>query len=123
MLENYTITRNRQAPHRARPPAGSTLGGVRWNDGGRTGARRGDEVFMNQTERAGTPTAAIATIAGGAVLAVASFLPWAQVSGQGESVIAAGIDGSDGYLTLAAGILAALSGVLMLLRGPRKILA
>src|SRR5262245_48836359 len=78
---------------------------------------------MSQTERAGAQTAGIVAIVGGALLAVASFLPWAEVSGQGASVTANGIDGSDGYLTLGAGIFAVLVGVVMLMRGARRILA
>ena len=78
---------------------------------------------MSQTERAGARTAGIVAIVGGALLAVASFLPWAEVSGQGASVTANGIDGSDGYITLGAGIFAVLVGVVMLMRGARRILA
>jgi hypothetical protein len=78
---------------------------------------------MSQTERAGAQTAGIVAIVGGALLAVASFLPWAEVSGQGASVTANGIDGSDGYLTLGAGIVAVLVGVVTLMRGARRILA
>ena len=78
---------------------------------------------MSQTERAAARTAGIVAIGGGALLALASFLPWAEVSGQGASVTAKGIDGSDGYLTLGAGVVAVLIGVVLLMRGSRRILA
>ena len=45
----------------------------------------------------------ILAIIGGALLAVGSFFPWAEVSGGGTSVTAQGIDDSYGYFTLAAG--------------------
>jgi hypothetical protein len=76
---------------------------------------------MSQTERR-TPTAGIVAIVGGALLAVGSFLPWAEVSGSGESVTAKGLDGSDGYITLAAGLIAVVTGLLML-RGTRRAVA
>ena len=78
---------------------------------------------MSRTQRAAAPTAGIVAIVGGALLALASFLPWAEVSGQGASVTAKGIDGSDGYLTLGAGVVAVLIGVVLLMRGSRRILA
>jgi Tryptophan-associated transmembrane protein (Trp_oprn_chp) len=77
---------------------------------------------MRQRERRAAPTAAIVTIVGGVLLAVASFLPWAKVSGSGASVTAKGLDGSDGYITLAAGLIAVVAG-LVLLRATRRVLA
>jgi len=77
---------------------------------------------MSQRERRAAPTAAIVTIVGGVLLAVASFLPWAKVSGSGASVTAKGLDGSDGYITLAAGLIAVVAG-LVLLRATRRVLA
>ena len=77
---------------------------------------------MGQTERRGAPTAGIVAMVGGALLAVASFLPWAEVSGQGASVTAKGLDGSDGYITLAAGLVAVVTGIVML-RGTRRMVA
>jgi len=59
------------------------------------------------------PIGAILAIVGGALLAVGSFLAWATVSGGGVSVTAKGIDGSDGYVTLVAGIIALGVGVAM----------
>jgi hypothetical protein len=69
-----------------------------------------------------TPVGAIVAIAGGALLGVGSFLAWAEVSGGGTSVTANGVDGSDGYITLGAGIVAVVVGVL-LLRQARRALA
>lgn len=69
---------------------------------------------MSQTERRGAPTAGIVSIVGGVLLAVGSFLPWAEVSGSGASVTAKGLDGSDGYITLAAGLVAVVAGLVML---------
>jgi hypothetical protein len=77
---------------------------------------------MSQTERRGAPTAGIVAIVGGALLALGSFLPWAEVSGSGASVTAKGLDGSDGYITLAAGLVAVVTGLVML-RGMRKVVA
>lgn len=77
---------------------------------------------MSQTERRGAPTAAIVAIVGGALLAVGSFLPWAEVSGSGASVTAKGLDGSDGYITLAAGLVAVVVGLVML-RGTKQAVA
>jgi hypothetical protein len=77
---------------------------------------------MSQTEQRGAPTAAIVAIVGGALLAVGSFLPWAEVSGSGASVTAKGLDGSDGYITLAAGLVAVVTGIVMV-RGTRRVVA
>jgi hypothetical protein len=82
----------------------------------------GDGGIMSQTEHAAARTGIVA-IVGGALLALASFLPWAEVSGEGASVTAKGIDGSDGYLTLGAGVVAVLIGVVLVMRGSRRILA
>ena len=64
----------------------------------------------------------ILAITGGALLAVGSFLPWAEVSGGGTSVTAQGIDDSYGYFTLAAGSFALVVGVVMT-RGAQRELA
>ena len=68
------------------------------------------------------PIGAVLAIAGVALLAIGSFLAWAEVSGGGTSVSAKGIDGTDGYLTLGAGIVALLVGI-VLLRQPKRALA
>jgi hypothetical protein len=69
---------------------------------------------MSQTEHRGAPIAGIVAMVGGALLALGSFLPWAEVSGSGASVTAKGLDGSDGYITLAAGLIAVVGGLVML---------
>jgi hypothetical protein len=65
---------------------------------------------------------AILAIVGGALLAIGSFLAWAEVSGGGTSVTAQGIDDSYGYFTLAAGGFALVVGIVMA-RGARRELA
>jgi len=78
---------------------------------------------MNHTETASrAPLAGILAIAGGALLAVGSFLAWAEVSGQGQSVTASGMDGSDGYVTLVAGLVAIVAGI-VLSRANKRLLA
>jgi hypothetical protein len=67
------------------------------------------------------PVGPILAIAGGALLAIGSFLAWAEVSGGGTSVTAKGIDGSDGYITLGAGVVALLVGVLLLRQAKRAL--
>ena len=68
------------------------------------------------------PVGAILAMVGGVLLAVGSFLAWAEVSGGGTSVTAKGVDGSDGYITLAAGAVALLVGIAMT-RQARRTLA
>ena len=66
---------------------------------------------MSYTETAPrAPLAGILGIVGGALMAVGSFLAWAEVSGGGTSVTAKGVDGSDGYITLVAGLVAVVLG-------------
>jgi hypothetical protein len=77
---------------------------------------------MSQSQRRGESTAGIVAIVGGGLLAVGSFLPWAEVSGSGASVTAKGLDGSDGYITLAAGLIAVVTGLLMV-RATRRVVA
>lgn len=78
---------------------------------------------MNHTESSTrAPLGGILAIVGGALLAVGSFLAWAEVGGGGTSVTAKGIDGSDGYLTLAAGLVALLVGIVMMW-GTKRVLA
>jgi hypothetical protein len=67
------------------------------------------------------PVAAILAIVGGALLAIGSFLAWASVSGGGTSVTAKGTDGSDGYITLVAGIVVIACGVLLMRVGKKAI--
>lgn len=68
------------------------------------------------------PIGAILAVVGGALLAIGSFLSWASVSGGGTSVSAKGVDGSDGYITLIAGIVALGAGVAMM-RQAKRVLA
>ena len=76
-----------------------------------------------QTEaRRGVPIGAVLAVVGGALLVIGSFLSWAEVSGGGVSVSAKGIDGSDGYITVVAGLVALAVGVAAL-RMPRRPLA
>jgi hypothetical protein len=63
----------------------------------------------------------ILAIIGGALLAVGSFLPWAEVSWGGTSVMQ-GLDDSYGYFTLAAGSFALVVGIVMR-RGAKRELA
>lgn len=69
-----------------------------------------------------TPVAGILGVVGGALLALGSFLTWAEVTGGGTSVTAKGVDGSDGYITLFAGLVAVVAGIMMA-RGTRRVLA
>ena len=69
---------------------------------------------MDHTENVTrTPVAGILEIVGGALMALGSFLAWAEVSGGGRSVTAKGLDGSDGYITLGAGLVAVVAGIVM----------
>jgi hypothetical protein len=67
---------------------------------------------MEQSGGSRAPIGAILAIAGGALLVVGSFLPWAEVSGGGTSVTANGVDGSDGYVTVVAGLVALGAGIM-----------
>jgi hypothetical protein len=69
-----------------------------------------------------TPVAGILGIVGGALMALGSFLAWAEVSGGGTSVTAKGVDGSDGYITLGAGLVALVAGIVMAME-TRRVLA
>jgi hypothetical protein len=78
---------------------------------------------MDQTEGSTrAPVGAVLAIVGGALMAIGSFLAWAEVSGGGTSVTAKGVDGSDGYITLVAGAVALLLGIAMT-RQARRMLA
>lgn len=78
---------------------------------------------MDHTENVTrTPFAGILGIVGGALMALGSFLAWAEVSGGGRSVTAKGLDGSDGYITLGAGLVAVVAGIVMAIE-TRRVLA
>jgi hypothetical protein len=66
---------------------------------------------------------AILAIVGGALLAIGSFLAWAEVAGGGTSVTERGIEGSHGAVTLAAGAAALLVGISMTRRAERMLAA
>ena len=79
--------------------------------------------LMDHTENlTRTPVAGILGIVGGALMALGSFLAWAEVSGGGTSVTAKGVNGSDGYVTLVAGLVALVAGILMA-KGTKRVLA
>jgi hypothetical protein len=83
----------------------------------------GSEARMNQTDNVtSTPVAGILGLVGGALMALGSFLAWAEVAGGGTSVIAKGVDGSDGYITLVAGLVAVVAGIVMA-TGTSRVLA
>ena len=62
------------------------------------------------------PIGPVLAIVGGALLAIGSFLTWATVSGAGTEVSAKGMDGSDGVVTLVAGLVALACGVIAMRR-------
>lgn len=68
-----------------------------------------------------TPIGPILAIVGGALLAIGSFLSWATVSGTGTDVSATGMDGSDGVITLVAGLAALACGVIAMKAGRRAL--
>jgi hypothetical protein len=79
---------------------------------------------MNHTDSVtSTPVTGIIGLVGGALMALGSFLAWAEVSGGGTSVTAKGVDGSDGYITLVAGLVAVVAGGVVIARGTRRVLA
>ena len=75
------------------------------------------------TGRPSAPMAAILAIVGGALLAIGSFLTWAEVSGGGTSVTATGIDGSDGWITLVCGSVVLVAGLTFLRTGGKRAIA
>lgn len=67
------------------------------------------------------PIGPILAIVGGALLAIGSFLAWVTLSGGGLSETASGIDGSDGYITLVAGVVAIATGGAAMRAGRRAL--
>ncbi len=70
-------------------------------------------------------TASILAIAGGAVMALGSFLDWVKVSVAGfeGTPPTKGTDGSDGWVTLVAGLALAVCGLVWLAGAARRALA
>jgi hypothetical protein len=68
-----------------------------------------------------TPIGAILMILGGVIAAVGSFMTWANVTVSDVSASAKGTDGSDGYITLVAGIVLVLLGAVALRAGKRPL--
>ncbi|HET7929572.1 MAG TPA: hypothetical protein VFM40_08485 [Actinomycetota bacterium] len=93
-----------------------------WKDGRRPDLAEIGGPMEHTGSATHTPVAGILGVVGGALLAVGSFLTWAEVTGGGTSVTAKGVDGSDGYITLIAGVVAVVAGVMMA-RGTRRVLA
>ena len=79
--------------------------------------------MQESTAGRSTPIAAILAIAGGALLAIGSFLAWAEVSGSGTSVTASGTDGTDGWITFASGLVVLAVGAILLRGSGRRALA
>jgi hypothetical protein len=67
-----------------------------------------------------TPIGAILAIAGGALLVIGSFLSWAEISGGGQSQSVTGIDATDGWVTLVAGLVAIAAGIAALRQARRS---
>jgi hypothetical protein len=67
------------------------------------------------------PIGAILMILGGVIAAVGSFMTWANVTVSDVSASAKGTDGSDGYITLVAGIVLVLLGAVALRAGKRPL--
>ena len=67
------------------------------------------------------PIGVILMFVGGALLAIGSFLPWAQVTGGGTSVTAKGVDGSDGWITMVAGLVLIVCGAASMKAGKRAL--
>ena len=76
---------------------------------------------MEQTGTSRAPIGAILAIAGGALLVVGSFLPWVTLTQGGVSESATGIDGSDGYVTVVAGLVALGAGIMMMRQTKRAL--
>lgn len=76
---------------------------------------------MQETGSRSMPIGPVLAIVGGALLAIGSFLSWATVSGAGTEVSAKGVDGTDGYVTLVAGVVALAVGLAAMKAGRRAL--
>ncbi len=61
-------------------------------------------------------------IVGGSLAGLGSFLAWAKLEAGPDSATAKGVDGSDGYVTLVAGLVIVVCGLVSVAR-PRRSLA
>lgn len=66
--------------------------------------------------KAPTPVGGVVALVGGALLVIGSFQEWAEVSGTGTRVAATGTEGTDGWITLVAGVLVLAAGASMMRR-------
>ena len=57
------------------------------------------------------PIGAILAIVGGALLVIGSFLSWAEFSGAGQSEVVSGVDMTDGWVTVVAGLVIVAVGI------------
>jgi hypothetical protein len=57
------------------------------------------------------PLGAILAIVGGALLVIGSFLSWAEFSGAGQSEVVSGVDMTDGWVTVVAGLVIVAVGI------------
>jgi hypothetical protein len=60
------------------------------------------------------PIAAMLAIIGGVLLALGSFFAWAEAGGGGTNVTLRGFDRLDGYITLVTGVIALISGLVVI---------
>lgn len=67
------------------------------------------------------PIGSVLAIVGGALLVVGSFLVWVSLSGGGFSESTTGVDGSDGWITFVAGLVAIAAGFLAIRSGRRAL--
>ncbi|HEX5950602.1 MAG TPA: hypothetical protein VFZ96_06335 [Actinomycetota bacterium] len=80
-------------------------------------SRPREEGSEQPTETDGpTPLGGILSLVGGALLVVGSFLDWAAASGAGTSVSATGTEGTEGWITLVAGVLVLAAGAAIVRR-------
>lgn len=74
-------------------------------------------MAMRPTTTKPNQTPALLTMGSGAVLALASFLPWAKVSVHvftvNQSASTTGTDGGDGWITLGCGVVAIVAGAML----------
>lgn len=57
------------------------------------------------------PIGAILAIVGGALLVIGSFLSWAEFFGAGQTEVVSGVDMTDGWVTVVAGLVVVVVGI------------